>query len=158
MELTRYESPAVVWAPETVFKVRDKMDGKEVKETALELYDQATSIDYPYPRSWFGIGYLLYKEENYQEALDAFDRAQVRAPGRSPWSQTYGLIIFTALTWQGHIYDILGQREKALEKYNAALVCEPEVVGTGYLSTTYCGLKIDRSWVEERLKTRFVRD
>lgn len=152
------KASSAVSVNETVFKVYEKLFGTGIKETALELYNQADSGNYPYPRSWFMLGSLLLREENYTEAMEAFEHAKKHVSGRSPWSQTYELFIFTAIVCQGHILDILGQRDKALKKYQAALVYEPEQVGTGWLNTSYCEIKIDRDWVEDRLKTPFQKE
>jgi len=60
--------------------------------------------------------------------------------------------LFTVNAWLGHLQDLLGEREKALDFYREALKND-----TGRtMRHDQWGLKVDRAWVEERLKTPFT--
>jgi hypothetical protein len=49
--------------------------------------------------------------------------------------------------------DLLGRRPEAIQKYHAALA----VPGTPQIRHDQYKMKIDKAWVEDRLKTPFMR-
>ena len=61
-----------------------------------------------------------------------------------------GIRAFEAAVWQGHMLDVLGRREQALEAYGKALELD---VGKRVGWT----IKVDRAWVEDRLEEPFTR-
>jgi len=93
---------------------------------------------------WLPLAWALYDGRHYAEALDAFARLQT-AP-ENDWK-------FMSFVWQGHMLDLLGRRKEAIEKYQAALA----VPGTPQIPHDQYKMKIDKAWVEERLKTPFTR-
>ncbi len=76
-----------------------------------------------YAREWldagFGgtellrIGFALYDSDRYEEALVAFSRMEEAAVATSGGARSQAV----ALIWQGHMLDLLGRREEALERY-----------------------------------------
>ena len=60
---------------------------------------------------------------------------------------------FAGLVWQGHVLDLLGHRAEALGRYEDAL----KVPGSPSMQHGQYKLTIDKQWVEERLKSPFVR-
>jgi len=86
----------------------------------------------------------LYGGEHFSEAFHCFKKASKLHTG--------GLTKFAALAWMGLIKDLLGEREKALTYYREALKYDSgESMGHGRLR-----IRIDRQWIEERLKTPFT--
>jgi len=63
------------------------------------------------------------------------------------------VLVCAALTWQGMILDLLGQREEALALYRQALT----MPGQTMVHSQY-QLRIDKAWVEQRLQAPFQRD
>jgi tetratricopeptide (TPR) repeat protein len=111
-------------------------------KSALVLFEKARVAKTGDFRTWAKLGLALYDGEFYPEALEAFSRAAELTDGGA-W----------VIVWQGHILDILGRREEALERYRKALER-----GKG-LETQHdqYGMTINRQWVEERLRTPFRR-
>lgn len=112
-------------------------------EQALEIFAKAVEADLRDSNSWLKLGLALYDGEHYTEALEAF-RLTSQFAEQAPY-------IFGGLVWQGHIHDILGQREKALEFYEEAKK------SPGGMRHDQYGIAIDLRWVEERLRTPFQR-
>ena len=73
----------------------------------LEMFDQL--------RSFMRVGFALYDVESYEEALFVFQRMQKAADElEEPTLKAEALI------WQGHMLDLLGRREEAVERYSQA--------------------------------------
>jgi hypothetical protein len=116
--------------------------GKE----ALTVFRKAQELQPKGEDTWFKLGLMLYDGAYYQQALEAFKRT-VAVSGDSSNAK------FGALVWQGHIFDILGQREDALQKYRSALAIE---AGQELMHGQY-DIVINRKWVEERTQKPFQR-
>jgi len=113
---------------------------------ALDLFQQARELSLAEPDAWFKLGLTLYDGKYYQEALDAFQRTAEFVAGDSSWRS------WTAV-WQGHIQDILGNRELALRHYREALRL---YTGSTMTHSQY-DMHIDREWIERRLQEPFQR-
>jgi len=96
---------------------------------------------------WVRLGIKLVGAGYWNEAFDCFDRCEKSHNLKS------GTYYFTALVWQGHIYDIFGNRDKATAKYNAAL----NVQDYDYMRHDQWGIVVNRDWVQERLKEPFTK-
>lgn len=112
--------------------------------TPFVIYEKTRSLNIPEYGFWLKLGLLLFDSGFYPEAFASFEKSFTLGP--SEFNK------FTALVWMGHLMDLQGKREKAVEYYRAALKHD-----TG-LSMTHSQFKmlIDRAWVEERLKTPFT--
>lgn len=98
-------------------------------------------------RVWFILGIKLTGGAYYKEAMDCFSRCE--AVGDEGYK-------FFALVWQGHLYDLAGQRDKAMKKYSAALQANPQ---EKYKMThDQWGIAISNDWVKKRLETPFTED
>jgi hypothetical protein len=106
------------------------------------LYALARDTKLAGDQLWLTLAWALSDGRHYAEALDAFARLQ--AP-EDVWK-------FMSLVWQGHMLDLLDRRPEAIEKYQAAL----GVPGTPRISHDQYKMKIDKAWVEDRLKTPFT--
>jgi hypothetical protein len=104
---------------------------------SLALYREAFSPKLDDPSLRFRLALLLYDGRNYAEALDALK------DDRRAWS----------LIWQGHLLDLLGRRSEAIAAYNTALALPGEI----NFRHDQWSMRIDRAWVDERLKTPFER-
>ena len=140
-------NPSLVWGPPLLFKIHETpMVGSG--EQALELFAEAKKLRKPYPHTWIRLGIMLYDGKYYQEALEALRRA-----ARPSW-RTLPFHSFVAYTLQGIVLDVLGCRAEAVKAYEKALATGD---GYGFQMDQY-SLTIDQQWLEERLKTPFVRE
>jgi tetratricopeptide (TPR) repeat protein len=114
-------------------------------ETPLLVYRKAAGLTIEEPRFWFKLGLLLYDSGYYREGLSAFEKTFAL--------EKTGVTAFAALVWQGHMYDLLGDRAAALNFYKEALKIDPGLS----MSHSQWGMTIDRAWVEDRLATPFTR-
>jgi len=112
-------------------------------EDALRAYTRARSLKFDNVRSWFKLGLTLFDGGYYKESFNAFEKLLELNPPQ--------LRHFAALVWMGHLHDLFGNREEALKYYNEAL--KRDTGGT--MQHDQLGMKINRQWVEERLKTPF---
>jgi tetratricopeptide (TPR) repeat protein len=114
---------------------------------ALEVFNETKNRELADTDSWFKLAMTLYDGKYYEQALKAAREAQVQAKGDS-------LRVFVALSVQGLLLDLLGQRDEALKCYNEALKesAKPEIALVPY------GIEmLNRQWVQERLKEPFRR-
>jgi len=116
--------------------------------------DQAISVLHRMKKSkfsdsggWVKIGLLLYDGKHYHEALEAFRRLEELEPEHSSWA-------FASVVWQGHLHDLLAKRQAALQCYNRALT----MAGDHQIRHDQYGIKVNRQWVQMRLKEPFDRD
>jgi proline iminopeptidase len=101
-------------------------------------------------RDFMRLGFALYDEERYEDALHVFERmhAFVLTRGASE-----GYVAF-ALLWQGHALDLLGRRDAARDRY--ARVVEMGI-DDGWQHSQY-GLTYDFTpYARERLDSPFER-
>ncbi len=129
---------------ELIRGIRD-LKGADSAQEALELLARATEFSLRHEWSWFWLGLTLFDGQLYEEALGAFKRAGELAD--EPLQQAAPIV------WQGHMFDLLDQREKALEMYRKANV-DPF---PGTMRHDQYGIAVDKDWVAERLRTPFSR-
>ncbi|MHC4709974.1 MAG: gluzincin family metallopeptidase [Planctomycetota bacterium] len=115
--------------------------------TALRLYHKADEAGWDNRGAWTKLGMTLYDGRFYPEALEAFRRAEGLADKDSSWW-------FASCVWQGHVLDLLDRRDEALPCYQRALA---DYDGASMRHDQY-GMKLDRAWVEKRLKEPFARE
>ena len=143
------------WPPESVAMI-DSLQMAKPEELSqaqvMQLFRESKEKKVPYPDTWRKLGQLLYHTKNYNESLESWKQAGSLPlrPSDECWSRHSQ---FTCRVWQGHLYDLTGDREKALASYNDALkvplgendaACQDSV-----------GLILNRQWVRERLNTPF---
>jgi tetratricopeptide (TPR) repeat protein len=129
----------------SVMQRLDKLPWTGAGEAALDLFNEVKHADLLDGKDLGKLGMTLYDGEYYKEALNAFEAAAEKSKGQ-PWG-------CVALVWQGHVHDLLGAREKAIENYRKALELYS---GNGMRHDQY-GILINRQWIEERLKQPFER-
>ena len=129
--------------PDELSEIISQLPWTGVGEDALVAYTRARSLKLDNVRSWFKLGLALFDGGYYKESFNAFEKLTELNPPK--------LNHFAALVWMGHLQDLFGNREEALEHYNEALKHD-----TGRtMRHDQWGMKIDRQWVEERLKSPF---
>ncbi len=96
---------------------------------------------------WCTLAIRLIECNYWDEAFDCFERFKMTH------KEQEGNYYFTVMVWQGHIYDLRGQRDKAIAKYESAL----RVKHRGGTRHDQWGIVLNRDWVEERLKRPFTK-
>ena len=124
----------------------ENLDWMGTGEAALAIYRRPEAADIKDAHAWFKLGLLLFDGRHYPESFEAFkkcgelDRSKVNE--------------FGALVWMGIIKDLLGERDAALGFYREAL---KQDTGRTIQHDQY-GMRINKAWVEDRLKTPFKWD
>jgi tetratricopeptide (TPR) repeat protein len=116
-----------------------------IGERAREAYERALNAGLKSGSLWFKLGLTLYDGDYYNEALEAFKRAEELS--NEP------LDAFASVVWQGHVLDLLGKRVEALEFYRRAKEMRVELK----MQHDQYRMIINREWVDERLKNPFQR-
>jgi tetratricopeptide (TPR) repeat protein len=112
------------------------------------LFDKTPTLNPTGQGVWMKLGMALFDGRYYQQALEAFQRlSQLAAAEKDSTGE------FVSLVWQGHLLDILGRRDEAVQLYKEALQKD---TGQTMRHDQY-GMTVNRQWVEERLKTPFQR-
>ncbi len=121
----------------------------EQEQLYLNFYDQALRENTTEYSVWNGLAnYFIDSKKHYEKCLTAFQKMDVCEQKSDPknWTQT----VHCYKAWQGHMLDLLGRRNEAISCYHEAMkTCE------GNEDTAYY-IKIDRKWLQERLKTPFT--
>jgi hypothetical protein len=119
------------------------LDWTGTGEEALAIFERPEASGIKEAHAWFKLGLLLFDGRHYPESFEAFQRC-----GELDRSKNN---LFGALVWMGNLKDLLGERAAAVGYYREALQNDP-----GYaLQHDQYGLRIDKAWIEERLKTPY---
>jgi tetratricopeptide (TPR) repeat protein len=121
----------------------EDLDWTGTGNAALEFLRNPDTAAVLSPHIWFKLGLLLFDGGFYPESLQAFSECRNRSAAPDD--------LFGALVWMGNINDLLGKREAAIASFAEALKHD-----TGRtLQHDQYSLRINRAWVEERLKSPF---
>jgi tetratricopeptide (TPR) repeat protein len=121
----------------------EDLDWTGTGQAALEFLKDPLTASVPSPHVWFKLGLLLFDGGSYPESLEAFMKCRERSSDKGD--------LFGALVWIGQLNDLLGNRNAAVASYAEALKND-----TGRtLQHDQYSLRIDRAWVEARLKSPF---
>jgi len=122
--------------------------GEANAQQALGLLDEAKQLDPADNAIWSSLAFCLYDTGCYSEALEAFGRATELEEEQDP-EHIYG-----TLTWQGHVLDLLGRRDEAVQCYKEALTRY-----TGfYVQYARYNVTVDKKWIKERLREPFQQE
>jgi aminopeptidase N len=80
---------------------------------AIQEYQKALDVQPTFSLPHFRMGEAMFYQKNYQAAANAF-RAALGGDADPKWTQVWGHIYI------GKIYDLLGQRERAVNEYSLA--------------------------------------
>lgn len=138
--LVREEIPRT--ATEIEEAVED-LDWTGTGEAALEFFKGPGTAAVKTPSVWFKLGLLLFDGGSYPQSLEAFRKCRDLSTAKGD--------LFGALVWMGNINDLLGNREAAVSCYTEALKNDP---GRALKHDQY-GLRLNKAWVEERIKIPF---
>jgi tetratricopeptide (TPR) repeat protein len=97
------------------------------------------------------LGMSLYQVQDYREAIRVFERLNRLTehdgrPSAHDWSHI----------WIGHMYDLLGERDKALEQYRMALASR-DSKSTMMYGQYGIGPVNAKIWAQQRIQTPFTR-
>jgi tetratricopeptide (TPR) repeat protein len=126
----------------------DKMPWTGSGKLALELFKKAEQAGLTDSALWFKLGLALYDTQSYNPALGSFRHI---TQSSIACCQVFK---FGAYVWQGHVLDLLGRREEALDCYRRALDLEKKNRGLALRHDQY-GMVVDRAWVKARLSSPF---
>jgi tetratricopeptide (TPR) repeat protein len=141
---TEVEIPEKPTADELI-KIADELNWTKEGQTPLLVFNKAKNQTIPSVHFWLKMGMMLFDGSHYPQSLHAF--------GQVLTLDSSELLKFTALVWMGQLMDVQKQREKAIEYYKQALEHD-----TGETMThSQYGMRINRQWVDERLRQPFVR-
>jgi len=131
--------------PEDLIAIVDEMNWEKEGDVPHLVFQKAAGMTITERSFWFKLGLLLYDSRNDRESLEAFEEAAAL--------EKTGVYAFAARVWQGHMNDLLGDREAALARYREALKIDP---GTAMKHSQW-KMTVDRAWVEARLIAPFTR-
>ena len=129
---------------EVVLQAINGLDWSGSGEKAKELFGNAQQTGINSAWLWYKLGMCLFDGAGYDQALESFERATLLAGANSPDS------IWLYYVWQGHVLDMLGQRPKAIAKYQKALPLTGE---HSNMQHSQYQMVVNRHWIEARLKT-----
>lgn len=109
---------------------------------ADEVRRQAAAIGFDDPKGWFKLGMIMADGRRFQEALEAF---------RNALDLGYGAP-HAPMAWAGHVCDLQGNRQAAVEWYRKALAAYNGIP----VRQDQFGIIIDRAWIERRLAEPFT--
>ena len=104
---------------------------------AIQEYQKALDVQPTYALPHFRMGEAMFYQKNYQAAANAF-RSALGGDGDPRWTEVWGHI------YMGKIYDLLGQRERAVNEYSLAQHTNDDTAGAQqqagmYLKQAYNG-------------------
>jgi len=109
-----------------------------------DYYEQAIKDNIQDYEFWAHVAdeYIRAKKD-YTKCLTALQKIEDSLPAQ--W-QDYR---FSIITWQGHMLDLLGAREQAIQRYKEAL----KIINDK--RSNFGNIMIDKQWIQDRLKTPF---
>lgn len=121
----------------------------ESKGDWLKVYDYVVEKDYKWVKALSQLAIQLVMSGHYEQALDIYTRI-VNSMNRT--ENPYAL---TAIIWQGHLLDMQGKRQEAIEKYKTALDIYPRYA-RGPSCYDQWGIILNEDWVKERIRKPFT--
>lgn len=137
------------WMGSPLYYLKAAGWGKGGSEQIVAAYTSSWLEELQQPAELLRVGFALYDDENYEEALRAFVKLEEVAQTAGDQSR-YAM----AFIWQGHMFDLLGRREEAIARYQSVLNLNPE----GGVRHDQYGLSYEYGpYAAERLRTAFRR-
>jgi tetratricopeptide (TPR) repeat protein len=129
---------------EQLTEIVDSLHWKWEGKTPLVIYEKAKDLSIENRSFWFKLGMLLFDSGYCTESFVSFVKVSKMEVAK--------LYKFSAYTWMGHLKDLMGEREEAVGYYQKAL--EYDTGDT--MQHSQFRMRINRKWVEERLKRPFT--
>ncbi len=105
---------------------------------AIQEYQKALDVQPTYSLPHFRMGEAMFYQKNYQAAANAF-RAALGGDGDPQWTEVWSHIYI------GKIYDLLGQRERAVNEYSLAQHTNDDTAGAQQEAGRYLQKPFDGS-------------
>jgi len=121
--------------------------GRRSNREIASKYDKAWLNKIDDAGTWLKIGFALYDAKRYDDALSAFEKMQEKAGG----SQSGRAV---AIVWQGHMLDLLDQRDEAIAKYREVADMG---IDTDYQHDQYGLTYAPSPYAEEKISVPFTR-
>lgn len=138
------------------FKERfEALPWKNAGHDVLQLYNDIVfndiiKIDTLEAPDWARLGLKLVgaAEGYYSQAMNCFDRSQTGG--------ATGMYLFCTLIWQGHLFDLKGDRQHALEKYHQALEMNNDEIGK--MRHDQWRIVLTKDWIRWRIESPFTEN
>jgi tetratricopeptide (TPR) repeat protein len=124
--------------------VLDRMGYAHEGKSPLLIFEKTRGLEIKSSSFWFKLGMQLFDGGYYRESLASFEKETSL--------ERSGLLAYAAWVWQGHLHDLLGEREQALACYREALKRDTG----GRMQHDQYRMVIDREWIEARMKSPFT--
>jgi len=122
----------------------NKLPYEGSSSAVLDYYNKVKNTSALEPNMWFSLGVKLFGNGYVKEARDAFSRAD--QPG--------DMIQSAALVWLGHLDDLEGKRDEAVQLYQEALKLYP-----GFpVQHDNWHILLNEEWIQERIVTPFTME
>jgi tetratricopeptide (TPR) repeat protein len=105
---------------------------------AIQEYQKALDVQPTYALPHFRMGEAMFYQKNYQAAANAF-RSALGGDGDPRWTEVWSHIYI------GKIYDLLGQRERAVNEYSLAQHTNDDTAGAQQEAGRYLQKPFDGS-------------
>ncbi len=129
------------------YLIRSAGWGRAGSEKIAKLYSEPQLGELDDATLLIRVGFALYDTERYEEALRIFRKLFDQA-GQDALSQG------VALVWQGHLLDLLGRRDEAVQTYQKAV----DLKVSGHVQhAQYNMMYSPSSYAAERIKEPFRR-
>jgi len=134
------------WPPYELQRRIEKLPGMGAEAEAGEILKEAVSVNL-HPLYWDRICSNLFFGRRYEQCLQAW-----KSYADNGSDMIKPMTSFISQVWQGHIHDLLGEREEALACYREAQRLD---IGDSYGNPRYGSFRINGAWISERLGKPF---
>lgn len=156
-DLAAYKTYLAEWNTKRLANIKPEIEpffknlvwGKSESKKFVKEYSRAWLERFKVYTDFLRMGFALYDDGNYQEALFVYERME-------EFSQSQGNMASKALSliWQGHMLDLMGKRDEAKSRYGQAVKMD---ISNRWQHGQY-GMEYElSSYAAERLKTPFER-
>ena len=143
-----YEEVAMTY---NAFEKKAKEILEESGGNTLKAYDFMKEQEYQWPKGWRQMGIQLVEAGHYEQAFECF---QWITDNMNRYENPYAIC---AIVWQGHLLDMQGKRQQAIEKYELALATMKNY-GRGPIRHDQWGIVLSRKWIQKRMTDPFTEN
>ena len=117
----------------------------------LKVYEFIKKQKFQWPKRLQKLGIRLVDAGYFGEALECFKKT---TDNLNRYENPYGIC---AIAWHGHLLDMAGKRDQAIEKYNLVLKIL-EKYERGPTRHDQWGIVLNRKWFRDRLEIPFTQE